>query len=330
MAALLNVSKSEVVFTSGSTESTNIAIQGLYEYSELSGKKHIITTAIEHKAVLNTVKYLGNHGFDVEFVNPDLSGRISVDDVLNRVRKDTLLVSVMHVNNETGIIQPIEKLGEALGHSGILFHIDATQSCGKLVKEIKNLKYDMLSLSAHKFGGPQGIGALILRKKNYKYPPVKNVYFGGSQEQGFRPGTIPVALVAGLGKACQIANEEYVKQSEENREIKDVLLKLLNQSGVRYQINGDPQFSVDNTLSVYFEGVSSEALMIATKKYCAISNGSACNSNSYELSYVLKAMGLPPERIESSIRISWGPSNNREEIRQAFMKLLDVAREMSI
>lgn len=329
VAELLGVSSSEVFFTSGATESNNIAIQGLREHAEISEKKHIITTSIEHKAVLNTVKYLSGQGFDVEFVNPDLSGRVSAEDVLRRVRKDTLLVSIMHVNNETGTIQPVKEVGDALAGKDVLFHIDATQSCGKLIEQIRELHYDMLSLSAHKFRGPQGIGALVLRRKNYSLPPIKNVYFGGQQEHGIRPGTTPVALVAGMGKACELAMAEHDEVTSQNEAIKNELLQLLNDKGIRYEVNGDLKFGIDSTLNICFEGVSSEALMISTKQFCAISNGSACTSKSYDPSYVLSAMGVPIDKIESSVRISWGAGISKEEVIHNFKEMLEVVNNLA-
>ena len=172
VASLLGVKSDEIFFTSGATESNNIAIQGLREYAEKTGKKHIITTSVEHKAVLETVKHLAKEGFDVDIVSPDISGRVSAEQVLSKVKSNTLLVSVMHVNNETGMIQPVKEIGEWLQERNILFHVDATQSCGKLVEEVRQLKYDMLSFSAHKLMGPQGVGVLVLRKKAYKLPPV--------------------------------------------------------------------------------------------------------------------------------------------------------------
>ena len=213
VADLLGINSDEVFFTSGATESNNIAIQGLQEYAEKTGKKHIITTGIEHKAVIETCKVMQKHGFEVDYINPDFSGSIRTDQVLHLVRDNTLLVSVQHVNNETGCIQPIKEIGDALTDTGVLFHTDATQSCGKLVDELREVKYDMLSFSAHKLCGPQGIGVLVLRKKKYRLPPVRSIMFGGPQEKGIRPGTIPVALVAGCGKACDLASHEY-KENE--------------------------------------------------------------------------------------------------------------------
>ena len=326
VAELLNVANDEVFFTSGATESNNIAIRGLREYSEATGKKHIITTAIEHKAVLETVKYLASEGFDVEFVKPAKDGRVSAEDVLNRVRDDTLVVSVMHVNNETGMIQPVKEIGDGLETRGVLFHIDATQSCGKLVEEIQSLKYNMLSFSAHKLMGPQGVGVLVLKKKKYKLPPVKNIMFGGQQEHGIRPGTIPVALVAGCGKACGIALHEYGNNAENAKIIKAKVLSEIEKSGIDYVVNGDQKYCVDTTLNVSFRGISSEALMISTKQYCGISNGSACTSKSYSPSYVLVAMGIDKETIEGSVRISWGPGTDVEEAIIGIKELLKAAK----
>lgn len=326
VAQLLGVNSMDVFFTSGATESNNIAIQGLQKYAESTGKKHIITSAIEHKAVLNTVRYLETKGYRVDYIQPDISGRISKEKVFDLIKEDTLLVSIMHVNNETGIIQPVKEIGDMLADKDILFHVDATQSCGKMVEEIRSLKYDMLSLSAHKFNGPQGIGALILRRKNYKLPPIQAITFGGQQEYGIRPGTTPVALVAGLGKACEIASLEYDKHNQEAKDIKRQIIQLLDEADIKYIINGDQNFCVSNTISVSFEGVSSEALMISTKQYCALSNGSACTSKSYEPSYVLVAMGIPEEQIESTVRISWGSGSDIKDSINNFSDLLRTVK----
>ena len=280
VAGLLGVNADEVFFTSGATESNNIAIQGLREYAENSGKNHIVTTVIEHKAVLETVKQLEKEGLKVDFISPDRSGRVKPEDVLNKVTEQTLVVSVMHVNNETGMIQPVQDIGEELSKRGILFHVDATQSCGKLVEELKNLKYNMLAFSAHKLQGPQGVGVLVLRKKSYKLPPVKAIMYGGQQERGIRPGTIPVALVAGCGKACELAVTEYQSNLEQANQIKEELINILKESGLSYHINGDQTYCVPGTLSVCIEGVSSEAFkwirMYIQKLFtelCSFSNG---------------------------------------------------------
>ena len=330
IASLLSIDKTEVFFTSGATESNNIALMGLREYANITGKKHIITTSIEHKAILETAKKLQSDGFIVDFIKPDISGRVKFEDVKKLLRDDTLIVSVMHVNNETGIIQPVKEIGDYLNEKGILFHIDATQSFGKLVDELRVMKYDMLSIGAHKIGGPQGIGALILKKKRYKLPPVKSIMYGGEQEHGLRPGTLPVALIGAFGKACEIALEGYKENYQKCLGIKNEILKLLDVSGVVYHINGNQEYGVANTLNICFRGVSSEALMLSTKQYCGVSNGSACNTHSYKPSFVLTAMGVPLDDIESSIRISWGPDTDIDDLRCSFTKLLEVVKKLAL
>ncbi len=305
VASLLGVKKDEVFFTSGATESNNIAILGLRRYGEETNRKHIITSSIEHKAVLNAAKYLAENGFEVEFVDPDESGRVDSQKIISMVREDTLLVSVMHVNNETGIIQPVQEIGDYLKDTKTLFHIDATQSCGKLVDEVRQLNYDLMSISAHKMHGPQGVGALIMRKKRYRLPPVTPIMFGGGQERGIRPGTLPTALIAGFGKACSIAEEEGINHYRVCELIKESILELLRESGVHYTINGDQQYCLPSTLNISFSGVSSEALILATKQFCGMSNGSACNSKSYTYSHVLSSMKIAAPQIEEAIRISW-------------------------
>lgn len=323
---MLGVGTGEVFFTSGSTESNNIAIQGLIDYAIANNKKHVITSTIEHKAVLETVKSLEKHGFEIDLVSPDESGRIDVEKVTNLIKDDTLLVSIMHANNETGIIQPVKEIGDYLYEKGVLFHVDATQTCGKLIKELRELKYDMLSLSAHKLSGPQGIGALILRKKRYKLPPVKAITYGGQQEHGIRPGTIPVALVAGLGKACKIANENYEKNLAAYMERKQMVLSIIADSGLDISINGDQNYCMPNTVNISINGVESEALMLSSKQYCGISNGSACTSHDYSPSYVLTAMGLDADRISSAIRISWGADTDIGHMRENLTSLFEVAK----
>ena len=325
VAELLGVKPDEVIFTSGATESNNIAILGLKDYAEAQNKKHIITTAIEHKAVLEPMKMLETNGFDITYIKPNTAGMINADDVIANIRNDTLLVSVMHANNETGIIQPIKELGEALSERDILFHVDAAQSFGKLVNDLRGTKYDMLSASAHKMYGPQGVGALVLRKKRYKRVPVKSIMCGGGQEFGIRPGTLPTALIVGFGEACKIAMNEYEENLKSYQSNKNTIIKLLEESGLNYTINGDQDNCMPNTVNVAFHGINSESLMLASKQYCGISNGSACNSKSYKPSYILEAMGLDMDRIESSVRISWGIDQN---IEADFVNLIKAAKNL--
>ena len=328
IAHLLGVDSTEVFFTSGATESSNIILQGLQDYANVSGKKHIITTTIEHHAILNTCKMLEKHGFTVDYVNPEKNGRIDANEILSKVRDDTLLVAVMNVNNETGVIQPVQEIGEQLENKDVFFYVDATQSAGKLVDEVSLLKYDMLSFSAHKLEGPQGIGVLVLRKKNYRLPPVKPIMYGGQQEHGLRPGTTPVALVGGLGKSCEIAEKEYRQNSQKAKQIKAYILDALKQSGVKYKINGDQEHCIPSAINITFDGVSSEALMLATKQYLSISNESACNSKSYEPSYVLKAMGLKDDDLYDSVRMSWGPQTDPDAVEENWKKLLMVVKSL--
>lgn len=315
VASILNISKNEVIFTSGATESDNLAIIGMAEYGNKNKRRHIITTAIEHKAVLEPMKYLLEQGFEVDFIRPDSSGRVNVDEVMSKVRPETLLVSVMHANNETGIIQPIYEIGNELKSTETYFHIDAAQSFGKLVDDLQKVQYDLLSCTAHKIYGPQGIGALITRIRNNKRPPIKPIIYGGGHESGLRPGTLPVALIVGFGKACEIAESEYNDNYSKYEKSKNDILKMINDSGVKFEINGDQQYCMPNTLNISFTGIDSEALMMRTKEFCSISNGSACTSHDYSLSHVLTAMGVEKKRIESSIRISYGRKNvGRDEL----------------
>lgn len=305
-------------------------LQGLQDYANETGKKHIITSSIEHKAVLETVKAMKKKGFEIDIINPNPSGYVDIQAVLGKVRDDTLLVSIMHVNNETGIIQPVQELGEELSKRNVLFHVDATQSCGKLVDELRKIKYNILSFSAHKLQGPQGVGGLILRKKRYKLPPVKQIMYGGQQEHGIRPGTIPVALVAACGKACEIAEQEYIDNHEKVKLLKKALFETLDMSGVNYHFNGDQSVCIDSTANICFSGVMSEALMISAKQYCSISNGSACTSKSYSPSYVLEAMGMSVDEIENSIRVSWGAEVSEIEFRESIEQLLEVVKSLAI
>jgi cysteine desulfurase len=323
IATLLEVEKNEIIFTSGATESNNIAILGLARWGGENGRKHIVSTKIEHKAVLEPLKYLAKNGFEITLVDVDKSGRVKACDVLNQVRPDTLLVSIMHANNETGIIQPVENIGEELVKTDTYFHIDAAQTFGKLVDELKNTKYDMLSISGHKIYGPQGIGVLVLKKRSYKRPPIMPITFGGGQEVGIRPGTLPVALIAGLGKSAEIAASEYDKWYKRNKIIKKSIIKQL--SNVNHIINGDQNYCMFHTLNVSFLGVDSEALMLSVKNSCAISNGSACTSHDYKPSHVLTAMDLSDDTIESAVRLSWGPHIDNVDI----SKIVEMIKRMT-
>lgn len=309
IASVLGIDPSELIFTSGSTESNNTVILGIQEFAEQTGKKHIVTTAIEHKAVLEPLHYLESKGYKVDFVRPDTFGRISAKDILERVSEQTCLVSVMFVNSETGIIQPVDKIGPELKKRGVLFHVDATQALGKLNPEIRKLNYDLLSIASHKIGGPQGIGALI-RKRNtdYENPPIKQLVYGGGQERGFRPGTTPVALVAGFAKAVELSEKNLLSSIERCKAIKANFFKAID--GLPYKINGHPKYCLPSTVNISIDGLDAEAAFLCLGDMYSFSNGSACNSSSHSLSYVLDAMGLSEKRKAEAIRLSWNGQND--------------------
>lgn len=257
IASILGVDQSEVIFTAGSTESNNTCILGIEEYARQTGKRHIITTAIEHKAILEPLKHLESKGFLVDYVKPNESGRIDSDELLSLLREDTVMVSVMFVNSETGIIQPVEEIGKALKDRNILFHVDATQAFGKLNREIRKLDYNMMSLAAHKIGGPQGIGALILKRdQSYKRPPISPLMYGGHQERGFRPGTTPVALVAGFAKAAELCEKNLDETAKKCSTIKKDFFQAIE--GLPYIINGDPAFCLPSTVNISIDGLDAE------------------------------------------------------------------------
>ena len=304
IADVLGVDQSEVIFTSGSTESNNTVILGIEEYAELTGKKHIITTAIEHKAILEPLKHLEKKGFRGDYVRPNESGRIDADYLLSLIDDETSLVSVMYVNSETGIIQPVDTIGAALKDTDIIFHVDATQALGKLNSEIRNLDYNLMSITSHKIGGPQGIGALIYkRNKDYKRPPIKQLMYGGSQERGYRPGTTPVALVAGFAKAIELCEKNLKINYDNCKRIKESFFKAID--GLEYDINGDSEYCLPSTVNISIHGLDAETAFLCLRDDYAFSNGSACNSSSHELSYVLDAMGLDEIRKSEAIRLSW-------------------------
>lgn len=307
IASVLGVDSSEIIFTSGSTESNNTCILGIEDYARQTGKRHIITTAIEHKAVLEPLHHLEAKGFIVDYIRPDETGRIDADALLSLTKDETVLVSVMFVNSETGIIQPIDKIGKALKEKGILFHVDATQALGKLNKEIRNLDYDMMSISSHKIGGPQGIGALILKRdRQYKRPPISPLMYGGHQERGFRPGTTPVALVAGFAKAVELCEQNLTKNMDNCKAVKASFFQAIR--NLPYTINGAPEYCLPSTVNISIHGLDAEAAFLCLGDSYSFSNGSACNSSSHSLSYVLEAMGLDEKRKSEAIRLSWDGS----------------------
>jgi cysteine desulfurase len=302
LANQFEVRPDQVIFTSGATESNNISILGLREYGEETGKKHIISTPIEHKAVLEPLAHLEKYGFEVEFLPMYPSGRIKPEDLQERLREDTLLVSIMHVNNETGVEQPILHCCEVLETHGAYFHVDAAQGFGKVYGVLEHPRIDLISISGHKIFGPKGVGALIVKKRRYKRPPLEPLMFGGGQERCLRPGTLPVPLIAGLGKAAEIAKRDHKERGKKSSEFKKELLNSLKHLNI--EINGDHEYILPHVLNFSIPGLNSEAVILALKDYVSISNGSACNSAAYELSYVLGSMFTNVARCSGAIRIS--------------------------
>jgi cysteine desulfurase len=303
VAKVVAAQPDEVIFTSGATESNNLAILGLAAHGERSGRRHIISTQIEHKAVLEPLEILAQRGFAVTLLPPTASGWVEPNQISQALRPDTLLVSVMAANNETGVMQPLEEIACVIGEHDTFFHVDGAQVFGKIIEPLQNARIDLLSVSGHKVYAPKGIGALIARRRGYQRPPIQPLMYGGGQERGLRPGTLPVALIAGLGLASSLAFEEHADRESYCASYKAELMGAL--SALDVQLNGDPLRQVAHTVNFSVPGVDSEAAIVALKDLAAISNGSACTSQSYQPSHVLTAMGLPHAQVAGALRLSW-------------------------
>ena len=303
VAEVVAARRDEVIFTSGATEANNLAILGLSAHGLSTGRRHIIGTRIEHKAVLEPLVELATCGFEVDLLPVGSDGRICVDDLLALLRPDTLLVTVMHVNNETGIFQPLNEIATALqGHPAIL-HTDAAQGFGKDIFPLRNQRIDLISISAHKIYGPKGVGALVARKRDGSLPPLKPLMFGGGQEQGLRPGTLPAPLIAGLGKAARLAGRNHQERTESNRRFRERALASL--APLNPVINGDPAFALPHAVNLSIPGIPAEKAITLLKDLAAVSSTSACTAGSTETSHVLAAMGVPRCMAENSIRLAW-------------------------
>ena len=303
VASVVDASRDEVIFTSGATESNNLAILGLAKAGIAQDRKHIITSAIEHKAVLEPCARLAEQGFDMTILPVTPGGVVELDALRDTLRPETLLVSVMQVNNETGVRQPLQAIAEILKDHPAYFHTDAAQGFGKDLESLRNPRIDLISLSGHKIHAPKGVGALITRRRGYERPPLTPLQFGGGQERGLRPGTLPVALVAALGTAAEIAVRDQAIRVARCREIRELAFAALG--GLNPRFSGDQALVMDHVLNLAIPGLDSEALMLALKDLIAISNGSACTSSSYTPSHVLKAMGMTDDEANEAVRISW-------------------------
>ncbi|OFM97908.1 cysteine desulfurase IscS [Neisseria sp. HMSC055F11] len=312
IAALINADPKEIIFTSGATESDNLAIKGAANFYKTKGK-HLITVKTEHKAVLDTMRELERQGFEVTYLGVQENGLIDLEELKAAIRDDTILISVMWVNNEIGVVQDIPAIGEICRERKIIFHVDAAQACGKVPVDVEAAKIDLLSMSGHKVYGPKGIGALYVRRK----PRVRleAQMHGGGHERGFRSGTLPTHQIVGMGEAFRIAKEELEQDMAHYRKLRDIFLKGIEGIEEVY-INGDLEHRAPNNLNVSFNFVEGESLIMAVKEL-AVSSGSACTSASLEPSYVLRALGRNDELAHSSLRITFGRMTTEEEVRYA-------------
>jgi cysteine desulfurase len=323
VASVLKCQREEILFTSGATESNNLAVLGLRQHGEMTGRRHIVSTAIEHKAVLEPLEYLGRHGFDITLVEPGPDGAVAADQITNSLRPDTLLVSVMHVNNETGVVQPVREIAAALESHPTFLHVDAAQGFGKRIEDLRESRIDLISLSGHKIYAPKGIGALIVRRRGYERPPLTPLMFGGGQERGLRPGTLPVALIVALGKAAELCLRDHKTREQRCAQLKQEALRALTSVGG--VPTGDQSKALPSTLNMSIPGLDSEAVMVALKDVVAISNGSACTSQNYTASHVLTAMKLSEEHIKGALRFSWchlTPDVQWDEVVEVIRKLM--------
>lgn len=327
VADLVNADPREIVWTSGATESDNLAIKGVAHFYHNKGK-HIVTSKIEHKAVLDSCRQLEREGFEVTYLEPDSNGLIPVEKVEQALREDTILVTLMHVNNEIGVINDIEAIGELTRSKNILFHVDAAQSAGKVEIDLEKLKVDLMSFSAHKIYGPKGIGALYVRRK----PRVRleAQMHGGGHERGMRSGTLPTHQIVGMGEAFHLAQQEMKQDNERILALRNRLLKGFQDMEAVF-VNGDLEKRVAGNLNISFAYVEGESLMMSLSGL-AVSSGSACTSASLEPSYVLRAIGLSDELAHSSIRFSIGRFTTEEDVdavienvRKAVTKLRDLS-----
>lgn len=327
VAKLVNADPKEIVWTSGATEAINLALKGAAHFYKAKGK-HLITVRTEHKAVLDTMRELEREGYEVTYLTPEPNGLLDLEKFKAAIRPDTILVSVMYVNNEIGVIQDIPAIGEICRDKGIIFHVDSAQATGKVVIDLASLKVDLMSFSAHKTYGPKGIGALYVRRK----PRVRleAQMHGGGHERGMRSGTLATHQIVGMGEAFRIAREEMAAENERIRMLRDRLLKGLSDIE-EVHINGDMEHRVPHNLNISFNFVEGESLLMAIKDL-AVSSGSACTSASLEPSYVLRALGRSDELAHSSIRFSVGRFTTEQEIDYAIELLhqkIGKLRELS-
>jgi cysteine desulfurase len=327
VADLIGSEDYEIIFTSGATEAINTALKGVSEFHE-EKRNHIVTVCTEHPAVIDTCNYLQHKGFDVTFLPVQNDGLIDLSILENAITENTAIVSVMLVNNETGVIQPIKEISDLAHEKGAIFMTDATQAVGKIPVNVNELGIDILSLSAHKFYGPKGIGALYIRSRRPNRVNLVSLLHGGGHERNLRSGTLNTPGIIGIGKACEIAKKEMSANEKKIGELRDILEnELLKMNDVF--LNGNKAKRIYNTSSICFKGVDADAIIIGLENIC-VSNGSACSSNSFEPSHVLKGMGMSDEEAFSTVRFSMGKYNSENGIQKTVHKIKDIIQRLRI
>lgn len=324
VADIIGADPREIVFTSGATESNNLALKGVAHFNK-DKKNHIITCMTEHKCVLDTCRHLQEEGFKVTYLPVQSNGLIRLEDLESAITDQTVLVSIMAVNNEVGVIQPLREIGAICRKHGVLFHTDAAQAVGKIPLDVTEMNIDLLSLSGHKLYGPKGIGALYVRRK----PRVRlqALIHGGDQERGMRSGTLPTPLCVGLGQACKIAKAEMEVESIRLKKFQNMFYAHITRELPEVFLNGDLDQRIPGNLNLSFAYVEGEGLMMGIKDLC-VSSGSACTSASLEPSYVLKALGVGEELAHTSLRIGFGRFTTEEEIKIAAEKIVSAVRKL--
>lgn len=329
VAKLIKADAKEIVFTSGATESNNLAIKGAAHYYKSDGKKHIVTLKTEHKCVLDACRHLEQEGFEITYLPVEEDGLVDVKKLSDAIREDTVMVSVMAINNEIGVIQPISEIGRICKEKDVLFHTDAAQAFGKINLDVNEMNIDLMSISGHKIYGPKGIGALYVRRKpRVRLEPLIN---GGGQERGVRSGTLPTPLIVGLGKAAEVAAECMEEEYSRIKKLSDKFHNEIIASIPDVYLNGHKDFRWPGCINVSFAYIEGESLILATKEL-AVSSGSACTSASLEPSYVLRALGVEEELAHTSIRFGFGRFTTEEEVDYAIELIKNAVgklREMS-
>ncbi len=324
IATVINAQEDEIIFTSGATESDNLAIIGVAESSIAKGQ-HIITSVTEHKAVLDTCKHLETRGWNITYLPVDQYGLVSPDDVRKAITSETILISIMFANNEIGVVAPIDEIGKIAREHEIIFHTDATQAAGYIPIDVEAMNIDILSLSGHKVYGPKGIGALYVRKRRPRVKLVEQLH-GGGHERGMRSGTLNVTGIVGFGKAMEIANQEMKDNYSHLLGLREMLWNMIQSNLTYCELNGHSQKRLPHNLSIAFPGIESRSLLVQLKNDISLSLGSACTTAKVEPSYVIMALGFGEQRAYCSLRIGIGRENNEEEIQYASQRIINAAK----